>query len=380
MSPKLAKIAGSRVMAWRGPVAACLVVALSAGLATTVTRATEATLDDQVGLPHFVIEDAEAWQRYVTDAANVKADFRDGGGVRSALKVGATWEPAQLEEGEVAYAALIALQDHDFVETLRTHASDPARNEALARRLMDDPASIYELPGATKAAALASTVLTEEGRRVFNAGADVKKSAYTIQHQSWSLAKSPDAKARLALVKKLSADRFLAKPADTDKLRAALVDLNKVPDTELPGSQAAPVVTRGLALAALAVLGRAQDSDAVHQLLVDPDASQCFRWAKLNLFQCLAVAGPKYEDVFCLAEHGLKEPATCVTSSTKAAWRHDKSWTGGGYAALSARPAIEPAAVAVIEKAGKGKHGKGGPVHASTHHAAGKGKGHKKHT
>jgi hypothetical protein len=34
--------------------------------------------------------------------------------------------------------------------------------------------------------------------------------------------------------------------------------------------------------------------------------------AKLNLYQCLAVARPHYEDVFCLGQHALEETGHCL--------------------------------------------------------------------
>jgi hypothetical protein len=39
------------------------------------------------------------------------------------------------------------------------------------------------------------------------------------------------------------------------------------------------------------------------------------KMAKLNLYQCLAVAGPHYEDVFCLGQHALSDTAQCVNDA-----------------------------------------------------------------
>jgi hypothetical protein len=78
-----------------------------------------------------------------------------------------------------------------------------------------------------------------------------------------------------------------------------------------------PVVQRGLALAALAILGKADDADKVQaaHLLAEHDSSDCMKLAKLNLYQCLAVAGPHYEDVFCLGQHALMETGQCVAKA-----------------------------------------------------------------
>ena len=34
--------------------------------------------------------------------------------------------------------------------------------------------------------------------------------------------------------------------------------------------------------------------------------------SKLNLYQCLAVAKPHYEDVFCLGQHVLEDTGHCL--------------------------------------------------------------------
>jgi hypothetical protein len=80
----------------------------------------------------------------------------------------------------------------------------------------------------------------------------------------------------------------------------------------------APVVQRGLAVAALASMGVAGDSDdaSVETLLNEPEDGACLNMSKLNLYQCLAVAGPWYEDIFCLGEHALGETAQCIVKET----------------------------------------------------------------
>ena len=50
----------------------------------------------------------------------------------------------------------------------------------------------------------------------------------------------------------------------------------------------------------------------------EPRAGQCLRLAKLNLYQCLASAGPHYEDIYCLGQHAMIDPGQCVVDATKA--------------------------------------------------------------
>jgi hypothetical protein len=37
--------------------------------------------------------------------------------------------------------------------------------------------------------------------------------------------------------------------------------------------------------------------------------------AKLDLYQCMAVAGPQYEDIYCLGQHAMLETAKCVAGA-----------------------------------------------------------------
>jgi hypothetical protein len=72
-----------------------------------------------------------------------------------------------------------------------------------------------------------------------------------------------------------------------------------------------------MALAALAVLGRAGDDQAqrIDALLDEPLSAQCLKMAKLNEYQCLAVAGPHYEDLFCLGNHAMMDTGKCIVGA-----------------------------------------------------------------
>jgi hypothetical protein len=71
-------------------------------------------------------------------------------------------------------------------------------------------------------------------------------------------------------------------------------------------------VQRGVALAALSVLG---DRDRGGALSTEPKSAMCLRLAKLNFHQCLASAGPYYEDIYCLGQHAMIDPGRCVAEA-----------------------------------------------------------------
>jgi hypothetical protein len=90
----------------------------------------------------------------------------------------------------------------------------------------------------------------------------------------------------------------------------------------LTGTPAAPpytpTVIRGLAIAALAALGEAGDKnlDQLLAITAEPNISTCMNLSKLNLYQCLAVARPHYEDVFCLGQHAMMDTGRCVIKAS----------------------------------------------------------------
>jgi hypothetical protein len=209
----------------------------------------------------------------------------------------------------IAYAAMAALQEPRFVAAVR---ADRARGEQerseLARRLTADPQSALALPGGDAAGARASGALYAQGSALFSDGERVKRASYSVQHQAWSKAKVPDAAGRLSRVKHISQAGYQPRREDPAELELALAH------EEHRAGASSPVVSRGVALAALAVLG--EDSRA-KSLMSEPRTGSCLRLAKLNLYQCLASAGPHYEDIYCLGQHAMIDPGQCVVEAAR---------------------------------------------------------------
>lgn len=269
----------------------------------------------RVTLPREVVEAACAYETYLRNAAAIRAGFRSGEAVNQAMTVGEAYQPRQMEEGVIAYAALIALEDPRFVRGVQRYAQDPRGGEREADALLDDPAEAAAIPGARDAGALVGAVLRQEGVQLFTAGQAVKQSAYEVQHQAWSRQAVPDPQVRLARAKSLAANAVIPAPEDVSRLLQSAVGFRGRRATDDQGAGGAtPVVQRGLALAALAVLGRATDEPRLTRLLSEGGEANCMRMAKLNLYQCLAVAGPHYEDIFCLGQHALMDTGQCVAA------------------------------------------------------------------
>ena len=265
-----------------------------------------------------LIDAAGAFDAYMRKAAGIDPKFVDGGAVAKAVNTGAGYEIQQFQEGLVAYAALAALQDPAFVRDLSDIARDPRDRDAMADRLAADPGAVMEIDGADEAAAMVGGVLVRMGVDLLAAGKSIKQSAYEVQHQAWSKEATPDPQRRLAETKSQSAAKISLDAAQTDELIKTIVALRKAGAGQGGrGGQPSPVVLRGLSLAALAVFGRAGEADLprLAPLLSDAKSADCMKMAKLNLYQCMAVAGPHYEDVFCLGQHALIDTGQCVIAA-----------------------------------------------------------------
>lgn len=269
-----------------------------------------------------VVEQAAAFEAYMTRAAGITPSFTDGPSIARSLTIAAAYEPRQLATGAVAYGAVAALQDPVFVEGVRAYLRNPEQRAEIAAKLAADPAYVTGFPGASGAAGMVAAALDREGRRVRVAGEGVKQSAYSIQRQAWSKTAIPNPELRLASVKALGT---ALPPADTPTIeRLRSLALGQTPSTAAPASAQppyTPVVVRSLAIAALSALGYGDDptfAQSFDTLLVEPTGGSCLNMSKLNLNQCLAVAKPWYEDVFCLGQHVLIDTGQCVVQAGNA--------------------------------------------------------------
>jgi hypothetical protein len=268
-----------------------------------------------VALSAKLIEQASAYRYYLARATAIAPTFADGAAVAESLRTGAAYEPKQFMQGVTAYGAIVALQDPAFVAGVRAYATNPETRRQIAYSIIKDPAYVVGITGANSAAGLVIAALADDGNKFYEAGKAVKQSAYDIQKQSWSKADVPNRDLRLMQAKSLSATPVVGDIAETARLQQAITATGSL---GLTGTAATPpftpVVIRSLAVAALSILGEANDAnlETINAVMVEPNTAMCMNMAKLNLYQCLAVAKPHYEDVFCLGQHAMMDTARCV--------------------------------------------------------------------
>jgi hypothetical protein len=261
------------------------------------------------GFAASLYDAAGAFDDYTSAAGALGPRFADAAAVNRAVVTGSSYEPAQLEAGAVAYAALIALRDPAFVARIQAAAE---RSPDLAEALIASPDTVLEVAGDTRAAAAATAALKSRAEAVAHAGRGVKQAAYDVQHQAWSRGFVADPQAVLVRVK---TDSHQVSRADHDALRRLYRSVSN--DQAADGGAPSELVIHGLALAALAVLGRAGDDDvgSLQNVLAVGLRANCLHMAKLNLYQCMAVAGPQYEDLYCVGQHGMIDTGGCFVKA-----------------------------------------------------------------
>ena len=263
-----------------------------------------------------IVQSAAAYQAFLARSSAIKPDFANGEDVEHRLQTGESFDPQIMTHGEIAFAAVVALQEPTFVAELRNFSMDAATRAQLTRSIAADPNYVTGFRGAPAAARLIVAALMTQGQVLQNQGEAVRMSAYSVQHQDWSKVFVPDLSGRLNLARTVSAGAPVATSDDTERERQAAMGLTPLvlPAEIPPSAPYTPAVVRGMAIAALSLLGSAGDDNAAltEPLFADPPDQTCFNMAKLNLYQCLAVSKPYYEDIFCLGQHAMKDTGQCL--------------------------------------------------------------------
>jgi len=270
-----------------------------------------------------IVQAAAAYQAYMARTAAMKPDFQNGEQVAADLRAGESYDPQWLLRGEIAYAAVAALQDPAFVAEVRGYSVDAAGRKRMIDTLDNDSNFVNAFKNAGTAAGLAERAILQQGQDLQTAGLAMKQAAFDIQHQDWSKEFVTDREGRLAAAKATPLNTPTATIDETDRMSKAAEGFDPLPFTGAPVAQAPypSLIVRGLNLAALALLGAAGEDQMsqLDPLFEDPRDGVCLSMAKLNLYQCLAGAKPHYEDVFCLGQHVMLDTAQCVSVAAGAA-------------------------------------------------------------
>ncbi|KQY87897.1 hypothetical protein [Brevundimonas sp. Root1423] len=276
-----------------------------------------------VNLNEGVAQAASIYVAFMREVGTIRAGFDSAEAIQAAIRKGASYEPAQLSRGMIAYGSILALQSPEFVQGVRTYAADPVQRQQMIARILADPAAAATFPGADAAAGLIVDTIGRDSAAMMLIAEAVEEDAYTIQgrgdpRRRWATVHISDRVTRLEGAKSLSAVQMLPSAEESARLFAAANNgsgLGVGPARS--GPPYTPAVIRSLAVAALAALGAGGDDAraSTEALTVEQNSEFCLNMSKLMLFQCLAASRPSYEDMFCVGRHVARDLATCTAQN-----------------------------------------------------------------
>jgi hypothetical protein len=279
-------------------------------------------------LPYAIYQDDVSWLQ--------RTPIETAAALDEALDRAMRHEPQDLVRGWIAYEALVAAQSPAFVHGVEARVRAAGR-QAVLRRLAIDPTYARKRPeGANEAIQLVLQSSAADSARIAAAADRFEHLQDGLRAMAWASADEGDQTARLDRLGRLPA---AVAPADlAQHLRIAPLSAQPLRDPNALGGRSfwdalanapapqpitapsplgiqparAALIDRILTLAALRIVGAADD----RLLAASPDlhAANCLVMRRLELRQCLSVTQYGYEQAYCVAQHGLREPGTCLGS------------------------------------------------------------------
>jgi hypothetical protein len=188
----------------------------------------------------------------------------------------------------------------------------------MVRDIELNPVYLYQFKGYDRAAGYAKAALGSGALSLFATGRLVHQAAYDVQHQPWSNETIADRPGRLSAVEAASSKGIAPAPEQMTAIQRAATEVEPLSVDAPPVSPPyTPIINRALQVAAIAALGEANNTAYLNLASLSEDnlTEECLERAKRDLFQCLAVAKPNYEDIFCMGQHEMVDPGTCLATS-----------------------------------------------------------------
>jgi hypothetical protein len=325
-----------------GAAASAQTTAASANAAAAATTAAPAPAgDDSL---HTALA---AYASYQTDVTNLRDHpVSTNAQLENALDRVGRHNRDALTRGWVAYGAYTAAQSQAFMQGVRDAAAYYGR-DAVIWAITVDPSYARGLRGGQDATAMMISSAVADSARITTVADQYHDLAYSLQRQHWANTVAPQQSARVQRVRSLAAADAPAAALpdgvaphlnvailtlspnsdptvfggkrfwDTVQSGAAhsgnVVEVSSTPVTYRANPPRSPALDRMAAVAALQALNVTDSMQSqVSQLLDDPRSRDCFEMAQLQLYQCMSAAHFRFENAFCLGEHGLREMGTCI--------------------------------------------------------------------
>lgn len=293
-----------------------------------------------------VREAMDAYAAYQSDVTHLRATrISSDRELESALDTVAHHNRDALTRGWVAYGGMTAAQSPAFVQGVRDAAQYYGR-DAVIWAITADPRYARGLRGGQEATRMLLDSATADAARIISVADRYQEMAYSLQRQGWANAVAPAQAARVQRIRSLgAAGQPVAVPSSVSpRLAVTTLAASSTDATAFGGRRfwdavggsadvvevsATPVTyqwrlnpTRGEAvdrMASVAALAALDAHDAAHasavsQIMNDQRSRDCFEMAQLQLYQCMSAARFRYENAFCLGQHGLRDVGTCINA------------------------------------------------------------------
>jgi hypothetical protein len=285
-----------------------------------------------------------AYAAYHNDVSDLRADaVNNDRALETALDRVGRHNRDALTRGWIAYGAQTAAQSPAFVQGVRDAASYYGR-DAVIWAVTVDPSYARGLRGGQDATRLMLESANADSARIVAVADRYQELAYSLQRQRWANAVAPQQAARVQRIRSLGtvdghtatipedmAPRLNVTPLSITTSDASAYGGRRFWDALRGGTEVVEVsaqpatyqwranVTRAEALDRMAAVAALQALDAVDasesavsRLIADPRTRDCFEMAQLQLYQCMSAARFRYENAFCLGQHGLRDIGTCI--------------------------------------------------------------------
>jgi ribosomal protein S18 acetylase RimI-like enzyme len=286
-----------------------------------------------------------AYAAYQNDVSDLRSNgVGNANQLEEALDRVARHNRDSLTRGWIAYGAQTAAQSPAFVQGVREAAAYYGR-DAVIWAVTVDPSYARGLRGGPEVTRMLLDSANADSARIVATADRYQELAYSLQRQRWANAVAPQQAARVQRVRSLGAPggftpslpsevspRLSVTPLSVtvsdptayggrrfwDAVRGG-AEVTEVASTPAITHQFRVNATRGEALDRMAAVAALQALDAteshqsaVGRLIADPRSRDCFEMAQLQLYQCMSAARFRYENAFCLGQHGLRDIGTCI--------------------------------------------------------------------
>jgi hypothetical protein len=271
--------------------------------------------------------------------------------IERALDKAAAINRDELTRGFIAYGALTAARNEEFVGEIRKTAGFYGK-ERILKALLNNTNYAGTIKGGDKATNYVIRAAASDSARIMAAGESLKQRAREAQNLKWGKALSGAAAPRLKRLKTaaegystpvnpaladrlkvvpgagdpaldrvtLGGDSFWralsAKPGEQATLTALPAQVQSFNWTTTTGG--ASIRGSMLSLAAMYALDLTMEQPAATETVLNNRlTNNCLQGAQLTFYQCVASAHFNYENMACVGEAGLMTVGSCFQDATK---------------------------------------------------------------